>query len=296
MVLPPEVVPFESAQVLWTRFDPLPGQHFLDPLRIPLFLLPGFDQIHVRRIQVVPRGQLLLAYLLPGAPGNHPGHQRRDQQQGHRHHHPAQAPAVPGFLLGQLARRIQFALAPGFAIGGLPTAPGLAGLQEGPLQRVQLAGVRLGPLFGLGQPRAAVELARIAPQRFPLLRRFSQMAVQAQSLPVLLQPPPQGVPLLDEGLVGHLHALLSGDDQAGAGARQGLQHRVHLAGIDADRVELGPVDPAAGVGHALAQGRKPQQHLARDRPLRFAQALVGGLGPPSQRALHPLAGFVGLHR
>jgi hypothetical protein len=118
--------------------------------------------------------------------------------------------------------------------------------QESALQRIDVRRVLDSPFDRLGQPRAAVEAARIAPQRVPFLRRLGEAAVQAQPLAVFLQPAAQRRPLADERFVGHLGGVLVGGHQAGVG--QGAEYLVYRFPLFGAGRQFVNGDPPAGVG------------------------------------------------
>ena len=64
-----------------------------------------------------------------------------------------------------------------------------------------------GPVERGGQPRAAVELGRVAAAVVPLARRDAEVVVQAAALGVLLEPAAQARPLAQQRLVGDLGLL-----------------------------------------------------------------------------------------
>ena len=112
-------------------------------------------------------------------PGHDAGDQREDQQRRHA--------GEPG---------------PQAALGGAARAP--AGLEEGPLGRLQLAAVLRRPVERRGQRRAAVEGAGLASFGVPDARGLAQVAVQAAAGDVLVEPAAQARPLTQECLVRDL--------------------------------------------------------------------------------------------
>ena len=93
-------------------------------------------------------------------------------------------------------------------------APAL--LQELALEPVQsrlLAGI-VGPLERGREAGAAVELARVAATRPPLLRCLGQMSVHAPPQRVLVEPRDEPRPALEESLVDELDRIVVDDEEA----------------------------------------------------------------------------------
>ena len=75
--------------------------------------------------------------------------------------------------------------------------------------------MRLRPLGRRDQTGAAVQVRRLAAARIPHPGGVAELPVQADALPILLQPAAQGRPLADEDLVGHLRGVLFRASRAG---------------------------------------------------------------------------------
>ena len=110
-----------------------------------------------------------------------------------------------------------------------------------------------------GQPRAAVQLARVAAAGVPLARGGAQVVVQAPALGVLLEPAAQARPLAQQRLVRDLDLALADRDQPLVG-----QHGEDL-GDASSPSQLGERHAAAHDGVALALARQAQQDRAARR-------------------------------
>jgi hypothetical protein len=100
------------------------------------------------------------------------------------------------------------------------------------------------------------------------------MAVQAQPIPVLLDPPPQGGPLADQGLVGHLGLIVVGRNQAGV--CQDRQHIADLRRLGRSADQLVETHPPASLDHRfiLAQLGQPEEDVAGNLLLVFIELVV----------------------
>jgi hypothetical protein len=116
-----------------------------------------------------------------------------------RHGEEAAQPSVRASLSARLAREGAAAIFQELALE--PVQPRFIGGLIGPLKRCREAG-------------AAIELARVSPARLPFDGRLGQMAVQASSLRVLLEPAHEPRPLVEERLVDELDGLVVDDEQS----------------------------------------------------------------------------------
>ena len=140
-----------------------------------------------------------------------------------------------------------------------------------------------------GEPRAAVELARVAAARVPVARGQRDVPVQPPGLGVVLEPAAQPRPLPQQRLVGDLDGLPADREQPVLG-----QHLEDAAGrLAAVEVELGQRHLAPHGRLRLALPGEPHEDVARGRGLAGAQALVGGLRQPGDRAAHAARPVVG---
>jgi hypothetical protein len=179
------------------------------------------------------------------------------------------------------ARRRKSALL-SFLLGPLP---GDAGVQELPLERVQLRGVLVGPLPSGGEPCPAVQLVRVLAGR-PVLGGAGQVAVDAKALAVLVQPVAQRRPFTDQGLVGHLDGLILGGHQPRLD--QPVEHGAEVGVVAQAGGELGARGPPASVLGGLPELGEAQEDAAGDPLLPVMELLsehrVGG---PGDRLPHP---------
>ena len=90
-----------------------------------------------------------------------------------------------------------------------------ARLEERTLQVDQLCPFfeRFRPLERSCEACATIELPRVSPARLPRRGRLRQSSVQAAPLVVLLDPPPESRPLLEQRLVHELDRALARDDE-----------------------------------------------------------------------------------
>src|SRR4051812_44133725 len=96
-------------------------------------------------------------------------------------------------------------------------ARGLAVVEEGALDVIEL-GIVLGrPIKRRGQARSAVQVPRVAAARRPLLRRATQVAVKPPAFSVLFQPAAQPRPLAQQRLVRDLDLARADREQAAVG-------------------------------------------------------------------------------
>src|SRR5919106_909436 len=77
-----------------------------------------------------------------------------------------------------------------------------------------------------GEPRPAIELARIALRAVPFLRRLDQMPVEPPALGVLVQPRAQPRPFAEQRLVRDLELVLPDREETPL-----AQDRDHAAGV-----------------------------------------------------------------
>ena len=100
----------------------------------------------------------------------------------------------------------------------------------------------------------SVELAGFPLGRLPLGGGLGEMAVDAKALAVAVDPVPQGGPLGDQRLVGHLHGWLTGLGVSVKGEQSGVTEGVdHLDHVPV-RAYLAAGHPPPGVGGTLADG------------------------------------------
>src|SRR4051794_35461757 len=92
-------------------------------------------------------------------------------------------------------RTLQLARALCFALGCLALAERLARFQEGELQLGQLIWMTGGPLLRLGETRTPVQAIFVSPEPLPFECALGQVAVEAESLTVLVEPGAQRRPL-----------------------------------------------------------------------------------------------------
>ena len=117
--------------------------------------------------------------------------------------------------------------------------------QEVPLGRVQPAVVRCRPLDRRVESSAAVEVGRLPPRGLPEPGGVAEPPMQAYSVAVLLQPPPQSRPAADEHLVRDLGGAVIEDHEPGR--RQPPEQRLDRLGGASLRNEVLDQDPPAGV-------------------------------------------------
>ena len=204
------------------------------------------------------------------------------------------SPALFGF--GLLLRQLQLALALGLALGGLALFQLLRGPQELAFQGIQGLGGRPGPLQRLGQSRPAIQLACILPAPLPFQGAFGQVTLQAQPLPVFVQPLAQGRPFSDQCLMGYLGVSFAGftlgcGSQPGgghqAGVGQGLEHGIHGGLLLGQGDQLAQRRPAAGVLRPFAQFSQAQEDMPGDVLLLGRQGLVDSFSGLGNRPAQP---------
>ena len=162
--------------------------------------------------------------------------------------------------------------------------------EEVPLQLVQLAGMRRGPIEGRGQPRPAEELGGLAATGSPVPRRLAELLSDLPSLLILLQPPPQPRPLPQQGLVRDLDRSLAEGQQP---VPRELGDHALRDGV-ALRIELVQRRPPARDGLAIRDDEAQQD--APDRvALDVGELLERGLGETGDRPLHAAGPLVGVH-
>ena len=146
------------------------------------------------------------------------------------------------------------------------------------------------PLERRGQPRAAVELARVAAAGVPLARRVAQVVVQPPALGVLLEPAAQPRPLAQQRLVRDLDlALADRDEAARRRARRGRRRRPRRGRPRARRAPRG-----AGPRRRPRPRRRAAAGSARAASrCAWVEARVGALGEPGDRAAHAARALVG---
>jgi len=130
------------------------------------------------------------------------------------------------------------------------------------------------------QTRATIKCPGISPQELPFLGRFGHLAVQAQSLPVCIQPFAQARPLAEQRLVGYLHGFLADGHQAAVGQRRQhvapKQQRIVITGVERHPAKR---QAAAGRGGAVSTCLRGPRALARVRgPYARHAALLVHLG------------------
>ena len=123
-------------------------------------------------------------------------------------------------------------------------------VHEGPLGGVELTLVGRRPVERGGEPRAAVQLARIAAARVPFARGHDQVVVEPAAVRVLLEPAAQPRPLAQQRLVGDLGLALADRHEPVVG-----EHVQDVGGVR----ELGERDAPPHRGVALADAGHPQQ-------------------------------------
>lgn len=147
------------------------------------------------------------------------------------------------------------------------------------------------PLLGLGQTCPGQKRTPVALGALPLGLGLAQAVLPEAEGAVLPQPVPQGLPVLEQGLVDELDGVLvagrvvAGDHQAGVGeARdQGPVLRAHLsAGGD-----------LAGVGDALAGAHHLDQDVADPLTLWFGEGRIDGISMAGKGALEAAQFLVG---
>ena len=116
------------------------------------------------------------------------------------------------------------------------------------------------PVERRGQPRAAVELARVAAARVPLACGAAELVVQVAALGVLLEPAAQARPLAQQRLVRDLDLALADRDAAGRRRARRARRPRRRRSSSSER------DAAAHDRVALALARQPQQDPPRDLP------------------------------
>ena len=159
---------------------------------------------------------------------------------------------------------------------GLSPLGGAAVVEELALDVVEPFLVRRAPLERRGQPRAAVEVGRLAAARDPLAGGIGDPAMEAASLRVVLEPAAQPRPFAQQRLVRELDVALADREQALGG------ERADGAGV----LELLQRDAPALAASVLAFGRQPQQYRAR---LGLLCAGRGARTPPPRGAPPPRA-------
>ena len=140
------------------------------------------------------------------------------------------------------------------------------------------------PIGRPDQPRAAVQLAGVAPARVPAARRLGQVTVHAAPVGVLVEPRPQARPLAQQRLVRDLDLALADRDQAVA-----REHRQ-------DVVDVARQVARSARARARRRRRRGAAGSAAPRRAGRVQPLVGALGQPSDRAEHAAGLLVGAHR
>ena len=193
-------------------------------------------------------------------------HRHRCQQDnGQDHQHP---PALPAALLLERAR-----------------------LQKTDHQVRRRGGAALQVAPGLGQGVPLPQLLLAAPP-LPQLGRLGHLLEEDQLLPAVLDPAPQLLPGMDQGLVGQLQLYLLAPLAVGAphGQQPGVgQPPQHLLGLGLQSLEqlLGGEHPAGALGGDQPQQQQPGlEHLGR------GQALQHALCVPGQGPAHPAQGVV----
>jgi hypothetical protein len=157
-----------------------------------------------------------------------------------------------------------------------------ARVEEGALGLVELLLVCGPPLQRGGQPRAAIDVPRIAAVLVPVTRGRGQVDVYATADPVFLEPRAVSRPFPQQRLVRELDLPVAERQQASV--RQRCENRARTV----DALELAPWHSAAGQRSILAAG-EPQHDAARDPSLGVAQLGVGGFRQAGDRAAHATA-------
>ena len=141
------------------------------------------------------------------------------------------------------------------------------------------------PVEHRGEPRTAVELARVATRDVPLARGVVQMQVQLAPLCVLLEPAAQARPFAQQRLVRDLDLALADRDEAIVG-----EHGEDFG--HAFAFELVERDAATHYGVALAFAGQPQEDPASELAVVGFEPLVGALGQPRHRTVHAARAFI----
>ena len=148
------------------------------------------------------------------------------------------------------------------------------------------------PVQRRGEPRAAVQLARVASAGVPGVSGRAQVAMQAAPLRVLLQPAAEPWPFPQQRLVRDLDLAVADRDQPVVTSAESTSPRRSSRITSSSASETRrrtTADPSASAA------REPQQDPARYRALPGIELLVGGLGQPGHRAVHTAGVLVGAH-
>ncbi len=133
------------------------------------------------------------------------GDERADQDERGRREQGAESPVLAGLVSGPV-------------LGGpvLGVGEGLAGAEERALGRRQVGRDPLAPLEGLGEAGTAIQLAVGTAHCIPCLGGTGEVAQDALSLDVVVEPAPQAGPGSGQRLVGELDDAVVAGDEPGA--------------------------------------------------------------------------------
>ena len=139
------------------------------------------------------------------------------------------------------------------------------------------------------QPRAAIEVAGIAPSFVPVARGVGKVALHPAALRVLLEPAAQARPLTQQRLVRDLDRSCAHREQPSVGEhpQHGLDVLIALA------FELGQRDPPANGPAAGALAGEAQQQRPRDALLPRVELAERLFRQPGNGAAHASRAFVG---
>ena len=146
------------------------------------------------------------ASLLKGHEREH----RRDQAQDSQHLHVAPG-RVGALCFGgcELLRHGHFAPMTFTLFLFVPGPQRHACIEKRPLQFVQLEFIALAPLHRLHQPGAAIQHVLVAVRPLPVLRSFSEAAMQLQSRPIPVDPFAQPRPPANQGFMRDVHPAVA---------------------------------------------------------------------------------------
>jgi hypothetical protein len=142
-----------------------------------------------------------------------------------------------------------------------------------------------------GQPRAAVQVGRVAPAIGPFVRGPGEVTAQPAVRGVLLEPGREPRPLGQQRLMRELRGLVVDRDQPALG--QVLEHRGDVPG---GRVEFLEGDAAAHRDAALVVVGQAEEEAPGGPLLRRREGRVRRLGEPGDGAAHAAGALVGGER
>src|SRR4030042_343309 len=123
-------------------------------------------------------------------------------------------PCSVRFCGRQVLSCIQLALACGFTLSSFAFAEFNGSCDKLPFQGIHILRMSFCPFTRLCQTSTAIQDIRLTLHGQPFLGCLGKLAVQAQSLAIILQPTTQGRPFADQCLMCYLDRVLTGGDQA----------------------------------------------------------------------------------